>query len=232
MSGYGTFPAYSDVKPLPIFWPQSSLDYTESFALPITDPITGIVDPVVSLSLTASPSGAGELTISRLSVDATGLNATWWGTGGVPGRKYTLMLTGVTVAGRQYVWVFSQLCSPTLAVWLLPVIPVPGPGAPITWTANGTLTAFGGYLGLSTLGAWSTSSAGLLPGALFAASMPAPAYIYAVPGFGPVVKPPVFFNRISASALLALGAVGLPQADPHVIDQIWISGGILCVSLG
>jgi hypothetical protein len=231
-SGYGTFSPYSKRIRLDSFWPDAYLDYTESFALPITNPKTGIADPVVSLSLTVSPSGTGELTVSRLTVDATGLCATWWGTGGVPGRNYKLNLTGTTVAGRQIPWKFSQQCAPDDAVWPLPPAPNPGPGTPITWTANGTLTAFGGYLGLSTLGTWPTSDAGLLPGSLFAASMPAPAYIYAVPGFGPVVKPPVFFNAISGAALLALGAVGLPQTDPHVPDQIWINGAIACVSQG
>jgi hypothetical protein len=98
--------------------------------------------------------------------------------------------------------------------------------------AGQVLTAFGGYLALSIPGTWPTSSAGMLPGALYAASTSAPAYIYAVAGLGPVVNPPIFYNKISAAALLAHGAVGLPQTDPHVTNQIWISGDILCVSQG
>src|SRR6185437_3252946 len=99
----------------------------------------------------------------------------------------------------------------------------------LTWTADGVFATAGGYLTLSVLGGWPTSDDGLLPGALYAASNAAPAFIFAVPGFGHIDGPPVMFGDVTASALLALGAVSLPQTDPHVLNQIWVNGAILCV---
>jgi hypothetical protein len=212
--------------------PDAYLDWTESVQDALTNRYTGAVDPLVSLTLAAKPSGTGELALSRLSVDPTGFLVTWWEADGVPGRNYILNLEGTTAAGRVFQWVFGQVCDPLFAAYPIPPAPLPDFGTPITWTADGVLSAAGGFLTLSNLGAWPTSSGGLLPGALYAAANAAPAFINAVPGFGYVPGPAVMFGDITASALLALGAVSLPPTDPHVLNQIWVNGAILCVSLG
>jgi hypothetical protein len=207
--------------------PDSFIDFAWDagyFLIPVNDQL-------LSVSLSIKPWGTGELVASSLAV--TGNIISFWLSGGIPGRRYTLKLEAGTEAGREWAWPIGLLIDPSVAPY-----PFPGPaanrgfGTAITWGADGTLINFGGYLALSTLGTWPTSSAGMLPGALYAASTPAPAYIYAVAGFGPIVKPPIFYNQITAAALLAHGAVGLPQTDPHVVNQIWISGDILCVSQG
>lgn len=231
MFGYGTMPA-GPQKWLAVKEPDSYLDYTENAQAALTNPYTGAVDPLVSLTLEAMPSGAGELALSRLSVDPTGFLVTWWAADGVPGRNYILNLEGTTAAGRVFQWVFGQVCDPLFANYPIPPPPSAGFGTPLTWSADGVLSTAGGFLTLSSLGAWPTSSAGLLPGALYAAASAAPAFIFAVSGFGYAPGPPVMFGDITASALLALGAVSLPPTDPHVVNQIWINGAVLCVSLG
>jgi hypothetical protein len=230
MLGYGIMPGPR--KWLPVKEPDSCLDYTENVQAALTNPYTGVVDPLVSLTLAAKPSGDGELALSRLSVDSTGFLITWWAADGVPGRNYILNLEATTAAGRVFQWVFGQVCDPLFAVGFPTPPPSPGFGAQITWTADGVLATAGGFLTLSSLGAWPTSDDGLLPGALYAAASAAPAFINAVPGFGHVPGPPVMFGDVTASALLALGAVSLPQTDPHVVNQIWVNGAVLCVSLG
>lgn len=115
--------------------PLSDLDWTENVQQVLTDPTTQAVDPLVSLELTAKPSGTGELTISRLSVDTTGFLTTWWMEGGVPGRVYYFSLTGVTAAARTYQWTFGIKCDPAFAAWPLVSAPSSDFGAPITWAA-------------------------------------------------------------------------------------------------
>jgi len=233
--GYGTLPAHSGIKPIATKWPATTINYSENFGLVLTNS-DGVVDPLYSLTLTSWPSGAGELVLSGLSVDPTGLLVSWIASGGVPGRIYYINIEWVTAsmvaAGLSDQRVLSQCCAPELAVYPLPPEPSPGPGTPVTWAANGTLTAYGNLLALSTQGMWPTSSAGLPPGALYSASTPGAAYIYAVTGFGSVPGPPVFLNAITGAALLALNASVFPQADPHVVNQIYLNGNLLCVSFG
>lgn len=116
--------------------PDAYLDYSENVQKVITDPDTGEVDPLASLTLTSKPSGAGELVLSRLTVDTTGFLVTWWAAGGVPGRWYDINLEGVTAAGRQYQWAFIQHIDP----WLMTTWPPPSPpsldvGPATTWNA-------------------------------------------------------------------------------------------------
>jgi hypothetical protein len=113
--------------------PSASLDYTENVSYPLTDPDTGIVDPLQSLTLSVAPSGSGEMVASLLSIDSTGFLVTWWLSGGVPGRSYLIDLVGVTIAGRVFEWDWGILCRPILARYPLPLPLVPGFGPPLIY---------------------------------------------------------------------------------------------------
>lgn len=94
--------------------------------------IAGVVDPIVALSFAVKPSGAGEITASRLL--AIGTLVTVWLTGGVPGRVYTYNLTITTNSGRILPVLIGQVADPVTAACPIPPPPVPGFGVPITWT--------------------------------------------------------------------------------------------------
>lgn len=213
--------------------PDEDLDYTWDVEKVLRDRCAGAVDPLVSITLAVKPSGTGEMSYSRLSVNDTGFRVSVWLAGGVPGRDYTVNIKAVSQAGRKYQWPIGVEIDRFFAPsWPPPPAPCPEYGSELTWTADGTLANNTGFLALSSLGTWPTSSADLLPGALYAASSTAPSYIFAVPGFGYVEGPPLMFGGITAAALLAAGAMPLPPTDPHKLNQIWINGNIACVSQG
>lgn len=140
MSGYyGTMPGAEGVIPIKAKMPDSYLDWTMDVRDVLTNRFTGAVDPLVSLSLSIKPSGTGEIQLSRLSVDDTGFLVTWWEAGGVSGRPYLLKLQGVTEAGREPEWVFSQTCSGVFSTGFPPAPPCAGFGTPITWTFGPSL---------------------------------------------------------------------------------------------
>ena len=85
--------------------------------------VNGAVDPIVGLSLAVAPSGAGEVTATRLQ--AIGTLAVVWLTGGVAGRTYTYQLAITTAAGRTLVVYIGQVCDPVVAY--SPVPPPPSP---------------------------------------------------------------------------------------------------------
>jgi hypothetical protein len=41
---------------------------------------------------------------------------------------------------------------------------------------------------------------------------------------------PVFFGTITAAELLALGGGGLPTTNPNNPNQLWVNGGVICIS--
>lgn len=135
MAAYGEFPIAPD-KWLPKKLPLSSLDYTENVAAAITNPFTGIADPLSSLSLSAKPSGAGELVVSALSVDTTGFLVTWFTSAGQSGQVYEMQLVATCASGRVYVWTFGQVCQQPFQTSPTPPPPDPGFGTPITWAAS------------------------------------------------------------------------------------------------
>lgn len=232
MSGYGTMPAGPKYR-WPTKEPDEDADWTYDATPNLTHPRTGAVDSIVSATLAAQPSGAGELSVSRLSIDDTGHFITVWLSGGVPGREYLVNIEIVTAGGRTYQIPIGIQVDPFFATWPLVPVPNPGYGTELTWSStDGVLSRAGGYVTLSALGAWPTSSDGLAPGALYAASATAPSFIFAVQGFGYAEGPPLMFGDVTAGALLAAGAVHLPQTDPHMRDQIWVNGEIVCASLG
>jgi len=88
----------------------------------------------------------------------------------------------------------------------------------------------GGVLVLLNETGWQIGPTGLSPGALFATSA-APSTIGIVPGFTPVLGPPVYLDSVSATQLLVIGGIPLPTSNPGVgTRQVWNNGGELAVS--
>lgn len=125
MSGYGTFPAYSEIPPLRKKMPASYVPYS----VPIP---TAANDPIVKMELSVSPSGDGEMWPSFLSTD--GVCITWWLADGVPGRNYTVQIKTLTESRPTEQWLYSVLCAPAIARWQLPPEPCPGFGPPLSWS--------------------------------------------------------------------------------------------------
>lgn len=92
-------------------------------------------DTVAEVELSVEPSGPGELVVSNLSVDSTGLLVSWKESGGVPSRLYTLNLIGTSAGGVQFQLLFQQFCDAELAVFPPPVPTTDGFGTPISWSA-------------------------------------------------------------------------------------------------
>lgn len=211
-------------------WPQADVAENLDWTLDVTVPLADANDQITTVSLALAPSGTGERTISSLALNGTTITAQL--AGGLRGRNYLNQFTVTGLSGRIWRWRVNQFISPIPYKYPVPLPPSWNYGTPTVTTVNGILTVYGSILALSFPGNWPTSGAGLLPGALYAASTPGASYIYAVPGFGPVDLPPVYYGVITAPELLARTAVGLPQTDPHNLNQIWINGNLLCVSLG
>lgn len=97
-------------------------------------------DTIAGLSIANAPSGAGEVTLSRLNLGTSlsGAEAliTVWITGGVPGRLYFYQIIITTTMIRQIPILIGQKCLPVLAQYPLPPPPAPGLGTPLTWAAS------------------------------------------------------------------------------------------------
>jgi hypothetical protein len=119
-------------------WPTKEPDAIRDYCLDIekdlTNPCTGVVDPLITLTLAIKPSGRGELSASQLSLDASGSHITVRLSGGVAGRPYQINIEGTTESGQQHQWPIAVDIDPRLAKW--PPVPVPSPdfGPPITWS--------------------------------------------------------------------------------------------------
>jgi hypothetical protein len=114
--------------------PAAIRDYTWDVQKDLTDPCTGTVDPLVTLTLTIKPSGTGELSATRLSLDANGFCITVRLSGGVAGRPYLVNIEGTTESGLQHQWPIGIEVDQSLATWPPPVVPNPGYGPPLTWS--------------------------------------------------------------------------------------------------
>lgn len=134
--GYGILPAQPDVWFEVLEAPAEYADfsYDASGFLVGTDYIT-------ALSMVALPSGAGEVTLSRLTLspNVNGLMSliTVWVTGGIPGRTYLYQLNITTFAARINPVLIGHQANPVLAQCPLPPPPSPGFGTPVTWTFGG-----------------------------------------------------------------------------------------------
>jgi len=119
-----------------LVWPTAEPGDNLDYSLDLTAPLEDVGDVIATVTLTVSPSGTGELSYSRLSV--AGDVITWWGAGGVAGRRYLVSVTAATGYGRAFSYVVALNINPTLAAYPLPPPPVPGPGAPISVTSAAT----------------------------------------------------------------------------------------------
>ena len=86
-----------------------------------------------SLSLTAAPSGTGELAISALAF-AAGI-VTFTAAAGQPTRCYTLLLTATRLDGQVSDYVFKVQVDPVLITDQAQAAPSTGFGTANTWTA-------------------------------------------------------------------------------------------------
>lgn len=94
-------------------------------------------DSITGLSIQVSPSGIGEIVLSRLGLYQNVMGdmtlATVWITGGIPGRCYLYRLTVYTAMARVLTVLIGQVASPVLALCPLPPPPNPGFGSTTTW---------------------------------------------------------------------------------------------------
>jgi len=116
-----------------LVWPTAEPSDTLDYSLDLTAPLADVDDVIATVTLTVAPSGTGELSYSRLSV--AGDVITWWGAGGVAGRRYLVSVTAATGYGRAFAYVVALNIDPTLATYPLPPPPNPGPGLPIMVSA-------------------------------------------------------------------------------------------------
>ncbi len=103
--------------------------YTYDAAAAVT--YGGVVDPIVAMSISTEPSGAGEASVASLSLYGNVVTA--WINGGVAGRVYTHQLVLTTQAGRVIPVLIGQVCDPFLESIPIPPAPVPGFGSPVPW---------------------------------------------------------------------------------------------------
>lgn len=115
-----------------IYFPNIEVGEYSSYTYDATAAVTfgGVVDPIVSLSISTKPSGAGEASVASLSL--TGNIVTVWINGGVPGRVYTHQLVLTTTASRVIPVLIGQVCDPVLETEPIPPAPVAGFGTPVT----------------------------------------------------------------------------------------------------
>ena len=131
--GSGELPPYQPDEWWPILVP--SAEYADFSYDAAEDIAPG--DTIVGLSIQVSPSGAGEITMSRLQLVNNQLGSPTlvvvWLKGGVPGRTYTYQLVMTMASLRTIPIIIGQVCAPVLAQYPCPPPPYPGFGAPITW---------------------------------------------------------------------------------------------------
>lgn len=110
----------------PIAEPDDSLDYN----LDLTAVMSATSDVIESVSISAAPSGSGELVLSNAYVG--GYLIEFFASGGVAGRLYAILINVVTGAGREYSWLANIAIDPTYAIPPIPIAPNPGFGTAIT----------------------------------------------------------------------------------------------------
>lgn len=83
----------------------------------------------------------------------------------------------------------------------------------------------GGMLGMTAPLTYPTSPIGLAAGSVWYNG----GTVSAIPG-GSGTGAPVYFGTVTAAGLLALGGGGLPTTNPNNFNQLWVNGGVLCIS--
>jgi hypothetical protein len=127
-------PAYPQVLRWPVAEPDEVLDYS----LDVSSLLSDVGDTIASATLAVSPSGAGELVASALSV--LGGVITGWLGGGVAGRRYVVRIQAVTNGARSFSRLVGLPIDPTLATCPLPAAPDLDFGPVITWNPGAIVT--------------------------------------------------------------------------------------------
>lgn len=95
-------------------------------------------DFFVFASVSAKPSGTGELSVN--SVSATAKIITINLSAGIDGRTYVVRVDATTASGREYSWLVGLPMAPS-CIGLIPPLPVdPGFGVSATWAISGPYT--------------------------------------------------------------------------------------------
>ena len=113
-------------------WPVAEPDDNLDYSLDLASVLSEQSDTAVTISVSASPSGAGELLITQLYAD--GDLVVVWLQGGVASRVYKVRVDVTTINGREYSLIAKLAVSDDTAVPPVPLPPSPGFGAAITWT--------------------------------------------------------------------------------------------------
>lgn len=120
-----------------VWWPnlEAPLEVRD-FSYDATADITfsGVVDPIVSVTFSANPSGSGEVVPTLVSQYANVVTA--WLSGGVPGRVYKHQMVLTTASGRVIPVYIGQVCDPLLATFPVAPAPVAAFGTPIMWAGT------------------------------------------------------------------------------------------------
>lgn len=125
---YGVSPVQPSLR-----WPMAEPDEALDYSLDVSALLSDVGDTIASASLAVSPSGAGELAASDLTV-AGGI-ITGWLSGGVAGRRYTARIEAVT-GTRTFEWLVGLRIDPALATYPLAAAPSSGFGTVLTWNAS------------------------------------------------------------------------------------------------
>jgi hypothetical protein len=120
---YGTTPVGS-ARPWPTAKSSDNLDYS----LDVTKPLTDVTDTIIAVSLSASPSGAGELQCATLTVPG---NPRMVGLRRRPRPKLHRPGCREATAGRSFVWTPGLSIVRSGASLPLPPAPNPSFGTPI-----------------------------------------------------------------------------------------------------
>lgn len=139
---------YGAITPLPATtWPSpQSTDAVLAYSWDVSSDLGSVT--VSSVSISAAPSGAGELTISNLSM--TGSVVTAFISGGVAGRQYVVKIDVSYGGASVYSKLIGLTVAPILANWdTMPDPPSAGFGTPLVWT-GGTITTTAALGGVAT----------------------------------------------------------------------------------
>lgn len=116
-----------------VYFPNIEPSEYSSYTYDATAAVTygGVVDPIVAMSVSTDPSGAGEASVASLSLYGSVVTA--WINGGVAGRRYIHQLVLTTQSGRVIPILIGQVCDPLLEAMPVPPAPIAAFGAPVPW---------------------------------------------------------------------------------------------------
>ncbi len=141
-------------------------------------------------------------------------------------------------AGQQVINLHYRVCKPCYDIpshrnnpYAIPPDPVPV-ADPRPWPTsyNFGFANNAGVLTLTSVGRYPTSSAGLVPGAVWSNNLVVNVVMPTLPD--PLFPAVYFGGEISAQQLLQIGGGNLPQSDPLINTQLWNNAGVVNVSAG